>query len=240
VSTWKAVHGAENPIDLLRLIRSVIHEGAGPKGEDESAVNNWIQLLCTHWSPSQTLEKFYEIFLANAGAMVAAGSKPGFDYGLWQSYIRKKRAASNIPETDRKPIAMEQEALEESWEEFLSILLIIANNTLYQPLKTHLHNKGLWDKEAWPTQQEAAYGLLHNFQPEVTRGGGQRNQAQLDGSIGLSFAEIRDMICHGCGKKGHGWRKCPELNQEQISMISEKLKAGTSAKEAIKDQGCRG
>jgi hypothetical protein len=32
---------------------------------------------------------------------------------------------------------------------------------------------------------------------------GQRNQAQLDGGIGLSFAEIRDMICHGCGKKGH-------------------------------------
>jgi hypothetical protein len=114
----------------------------------------------------------------------------------------KKRAAGNIPETDRTPIAMEQEALEESCKEFLSILLIKL------ALKTHLHNKGLWDKEAWPTQQEAAYGLLQNcrtadFQPEVTRDGGQRNQAQLDGGIGLSFAEIRDMICHGCGKKGH-------------------------------------
>jgi hypothetical protein len=69
----------------------------------------------------------------------------------------------------------------------------------------------------------------------VARGGGQRNQVQLDGGIGLSFAEARDMTCHGCDKKGHGWRRCPELNQEQKDMILDKLKAGTSAKEAIKD-----
>jgi hypothetical protein len=67
---------------------------------------------------------------------------------------------------------MEEEALEESCEEFLSILLIkLANNQLFQPLKTHLHNKGLWDKEAWPTHQEAAYSLLQNFQPEVAARG---------------------------------------------------------------------
>ena len=83
-STWKPVHAAEDPIELLKLIRSIIHEGVGPKGEGERAVNNWIRLLCTHQTQSQTLKKFYKIFQANTGTMVAAGSKLGFDYGLWQ------------------------------------------------------------------------------------------------------------------------------------------------------------
>jgi hypothetical protein len=165
--------------------------------------------------------------------MVAACSKPGFDYGLWQSYILKKRAVGNIPETythiwSKRPLRSPERSFSPSSSSSLPITHCIS-------LSRSTCTEGLWDKDAWPTQQEAAYGLLQNFQPEVTRGGGQRNQAQLDGSIGLSFAEIRDMICHGCGKKGHRWRICPELNQEQILMILEKLKAGTSAKKAIKD-----
>jgi hypothetical protein len=35
--------------------------------------------------------------------MVASGSKPRFDYGLWQSCIKKKRAAAGIPDKDHTP-----------------------------------------------------------------------------------------------------------------------------------------
>ena len=201
-SSWKAVNAAEDPIQLLKFIRSVIHEGVGPKGEGERAVNNWIRLLCTHQRPGQDLESFYEMFQANSGAMVAAGSKPGFDYGLWQSCIKKKRAAAGISDADRTPEVMEREALEESCEEFLAILLIkLSNNSTYQPLKTHLHNKGLWDRHAWPKNQETSYGLLQNFQPEVGRV--LKQTAQLENTTGLSFAELHAIDCYGCGKKGH-------------------------------------
>lgn len=55
-TTWKAVLDAENPIDLLKLTRSVIHEGVGPKGEGGRAVNNWIRLMCTHQTAAHPRE----------------------------------------------------------------------------------------------------------------------------------------------------------------------------------------
>lgn len=76
---WKAVSAAKDPIELLKIMRSLILEGAGPKGEAEKVVNNWIRLLCTHQKPKQELEKYNETFQANASTMEAEGSKPGLD-----------------------------------------------------------------------------------------------------------------------------------------------------------------
>ena len=126
--------------------------------------------------------------------------------------------------------------MEESCKEFLSILLIkLSSNTVYQMLKTHMHNKGLFDKHAWPMTQDAAYGLLQNFRPEVGRCI-QHQIPQQEG--GLAFTKRRQMICFGCGKSTtpvHSWRKCLELSWKQKEAILEKLKGGASSKDAVKD-----
>jgi hypothetical protein len=150
----------------------------------------------------------------------------------------KKKEAAGLSTSDTPTDAMVQEAMDESCEEFLSILLIkLANNSQHRPLKVHLHNKGLTEKNAWPTTQEEAYGLLQNYEPEGSAKPAPRATPFVD--AGVSFAEVaKDMICYGCGKKTnppHSSRKCPELSQGQKNSITEKLKGSASSKDSVKD-----
>ena len=53
---------------------------------------------------------------------------------------------------------------------------------------------------------------------------------------GTIFAELCEIDCYGCGKKGHQWRRCPELTQDMKDAVVAKLKEGTSTKDGtIKD-----
>lgn len=235
---WKAVSAAKDPIGLMKLIRQVVLEGAGLKGEAEKAVNNWIRLLCTHQQPKQDLEKYNATFKANTSAMEAAGSKPGLDYGLWMYYLKMLKREVGLSDSDVAPDDMLQEAMDKSCEAFLSILLIkLADNSEHRALKIHLHNKGLTEKDAWPATQEKAYSLLQNFEPEANAKPTPRPTPYVD--AGVNFAEVAgDRVCYGCRKKTnppHSWRKCPELSQDQKSSIQEKLNGSASSKETVKD-----
>ncbi|KAL7479586.1 hypothetical protein ACHAW6_005311 [Cyclotella cf. meneghiniana] len=63
----------------------------------------------------------------------------------------------------------------------------------------------------------------------------QGRMVQQESTMGLSFAELREIDCYGCGKRGHPWRRCPELTQDMKDAVVAKLKEGSSAKDAIKE-----
>jgi hypothetical protein len=237
---WKAVSAAKDPIRLLEIMRNLIHQGVGTKGEAEKAVNNYLQMMCTHQPYSQDLDKFYKTFQANAAAIEAASSKPALDYGLWMSLVEKKRQESSIPAADPTPDDILQEALEESCEQFLSCLLIkLSSNAKYQALKVDLHNKSIGNKDAWPKTREEAYGLLQGFQAPPMAKPTRGQQVQFEIEAELNLAQIaQDTVCFGCGKKSnppHTWRRCPELNQAQKDAIEAKIGNGKSTQDAVKE-----
>ncbi len=224
----------QNPVELLKLIRSIAHKHEDEKGGTMARVEHDLRLYMCYQKPQMTNVDYYKTFKAIRAVVDVHGGRAGFHEGMYKERLREIKTKNGLNVADPATDEMREKAMIESCNEYLGCLFIRnSDEGRYKQLKSTLDNSYLFGKDDYPTSIEDALRMMQNHKPTHPQKTGLRNEQQLQ-SDGVTFAQTgqggrqgkgRDASkdkCFNCGTVGRHAKDC------QNNAEAGKEKSGTN------------
>lgn len=250
-------NASQDPIELLKLIRSALHKHDNIKQGTMAFVEQDIRLFTMWQKPEQSPLEFVKQVKAQADVINVHGGNVGYHPELYKAHLAEWMDFNGEDPTVGPSPATKKAAMESSCEEYLACFAIrTADNNRFKTLKNELDNDYLKGKDTYPKKMEDALRLMQNHKSVIekttSRRGGNKNQAQQqkkaddDDEKGVAFGQtgeksgekggkrdISNHDCFNCGEKGHHAVDCPKLNSEQKKLFGmENLVVGDDDEES--------
>jgi predicted Fe-S protein YdhL (DUF1289 family) len=228
---WERINADQDLIQLLKLIRAVVHKHDDQEHSTMALVEHDMKLYMSFQKDNESDSDFYKAFNMRCDVVDTFGGQSGYHQAVYMAHCKKRaeelKVSMSSLSNDEK-----LKCRASACDEYKACLFIkTANGKRYNGLKVKLQNLNLFNHGAYPKTVEEAYRMLQKYEPEV--GATQNRTRQQEYEDSLAFGQVaRDLKdwsqvqCHGCGEKGHGVRRCPKMNDEEKKAILEALATG--------------
>ena len=171
---WEVCNASQDPIELLKLIRSALHKHDDIKQGTMAFVEQDIRLFTMWQKPEQSPLEFVKQVKAQADVINVHGGRAGYHPELYKAHLAEWMDINNEDATTGPSTASEKAAMESSCEEYLACFAVrTADNGRFKTLKNELDNDFLKGKDTYPKKMEDALRLMQNHKsvPEKTSTG---------------------------------------------------------------------
>jgi hypothetical protein len=231
---WDQINVDQDLIQLLKLIRAVVHKHDDQEHSTMALVEHDMKMYMSFQKDNESDSDFYKAFNMRCDVVDTFGGQSGYHRAVYMAHCKKRAEELKVTMTslsDDEKLKCRNAAC----DEYKACLFIkTANGKRYNGLKVKLQNLNLFNHGAYPKTVEEAYQMLPKYKPEV--GATQNRTRQQEYEDSLAFGQVArepkdwsQVLCHGCGEKGHGVRRCPKLKEEEKKAILEALATGQPA-----------
>ncbi len=112
----------QNPVELLKLIRSIAHKHEDEKGGTMAWVEHDLRLYMCYQKPQMTNVDYYKTF--KAIRVDVHGGRAGFHEGMYKERLREIKTKNGLNVGDPATDEMREKAMIESCNEYLGCLFI--------------------------------------------------------------------------------------------------------------------
>jgi hypothetical protein len=231
-STYSAVNGSQDVVELLRLIRGFCCDfGAGQ--QSTWALEQAKRKVSVYYQRHDVSNTDYvQFFQALVGVVKTYGGAYRNEPGLIETNLTEQGVAGGLV-ANATPAQLTK-AKADCREAYLACMLLRgADSIRYGALKTELSNDMTKGQDNYPKTMVEATRLLNDYKVTVRaqraqedhgegmafvqdRGGGRRGGG--GGSRGSPARDPDDPNCWHCGKPGHVMRRCPDLAVEGVDI----------------------
>jgi hypothetical protein len=166
----------QNPVELLKLIRSIAHKHEDEKGGTMARVDHNLRLYMCYQKPQMTNVNYYKTFKAIRAVVDVHGGRAGFHEGMFKERLREIKTKNGLNVRDPAMDEMREKAMVKSCNEYLGCMFLQnSDEGRYKQLKSTLDNSYLFGKDDYSTSIEDALRKMQKHKPTQPQKTGTRH-----------------------------------------------------------------
>eukprot|EP00804_Cyclotella_cryptica_P006127 CCRYP_010733-RA/>CCRYP_010733-RA protein AED:0.37 eAED:0.37 QI:0/-1/0/1/-1/1/1/0/397 len=211
------INAAQDPVGLLKVIRSIAHKHEEEKGDTMARVEHNIQLYLCYQKPNISNVDYFKTFKAIRAVVDVHGGRAEIHRGVFEEKMHEIKKENGQGPGDPGPDEIKEEALS---NEYLGCLFVRnANDGRFKDIKRTLDNAHLFGNNDYPTSIEDGLRMMENHKPSHSSRAQNQWTTQVSSS-GVTFTQPRQTnrtgrqrdvskdICFNCNETGQHAKDC--------------------------------